>query len=154
MTYGTIYSIFDLMQDTLAREQDLYDDYFEYKNAGNMIEAEKINSLIKIMDTAINGYHQLIVNYVNSADALVDDFDEEINVFLENNKYYNYMEWYEYDYSDEIIAVLKEEIFSDFIRDLYSAVVDDDFYSSDEAIQGFINGFSKIDLYLYVINKS
>lgn len=153
MKYGTIYSIFDLMQETIRNSQNLYDDYFEYKNAGNITEAEKVFSVINTMDVVINGYHQLIVNYVNSKDAIVDDFDEEFNIFLENNKYYPYMEWYDYKYSDEAIEEEKKEIFSDFVRELYSAVVDDDFYSSDEKIQAFINGFSKIDLYLYIVSK-
>ena len=153
MKYGTIYSIFDLMQDTIARQQDLYDDYYDYKNTGNMLEAEKINSLIKTMDTAIAGYHDLVVNYVNSSDALVDDFYDEIDIFLENNRYYSYREWYEYNYCDETIQALKQEVFSEFISELYSAVVNDGFYSSDEKIQAFINGFSKVDLYLYVVSK-
>ena len=153
MKYRTIYSIFDLMQDTTARQQDLYDDYFEYKNAGNIFEAKKVFSVIKTMDMAIAEYHKLIVGYVNSSDALVDDFDDEIDFFLESNKYYSYRDWYEYNYCDETIQALKEEVFSEFISELYSAVVNDNFYSSDEKIQAFINGFSKVDLYLYVVNK-
>lgn len=153
MKYGTIYSIFELMQDTIKNSQNLYDDYFEYKKAGSIVEAEKVHSLIKTMDTAISGYHQLIVNYVNSADALVDDFDDDIDYFLEKNKYYTYAKWNENNYSDDTIDALKEEVFSEFIRDLYSAVVDNDFNSNDEKIQAFINDFSKIDLYLYIVSK-
>lgn len=154
MKYSTINSIFDLMQDTIARQQDLYDDYYEYKKAGKITEAEKIFSLIKTMDTVINGYYQLIVNYVKTEKPFIDDFNEDINIFLERNGYYTYKEWREYNYSEETIEVLEKEIFSDFIHELYIAIVDDDFYTSDEKIQAFINGFSKIDLYLYVISKS
>ena len=153
MKYGTIYSIFDLMQETTARQQDLYDDYFEYKNAGNTLEAKKVFSVIKTMDMAIAEYHKLIVNYVNSADALVDDFDDEFEEFLEDN-IYDLDDYYEYGYSDEAIEELKEEARAEFMIRLWSSVIDDNFYSNDEAIQSFINGFNKIDLYLYIISKS
>lgn len=153
MTYGTIYSIFDLMQDTIARQEDIYDDYYEYKKAGNMLEAKRIFSLIKTMDTAIDGYHKLIVNYVNSADSVVDDFDDEFEEFLEDN-IYDLDDCYEYGYSDEAIEEIKKEARSKFIIDMWSSVIDDNFCSNDEAIQTFINGFAKIDLYLYIISKS
>ena len=153
MTYSTIYSIFDLMQDTIARQDDIYDDYYEYKKAGNMLEAERIFSLIKTMDVAIDGYHKLIVNYVNSADSLVDDFDDEFEEFLEDN-IYDLDDCYEYGYCEEAIEEIKKEARSEFIIKMWSCVIDDNFCSNDEAIQNFINGFSKIDLYLYIISKS
>ena len=153
MDYKTINNIFDLMLETEEQSGELDIIRRTAKTKGDVLAVETILSTQKAMTTAILGYHNLIVDYVNSADAVIDDFDEDIDVFLENNKYYSYDEWNEYKYSDEAIVELKEIVFSQFISELYSAVIDDNFYSSDEAIQSFINGFSKIDLYLYILSK-
>lgn len=153
MDYRTINKIFDLMLETEEQNSALDEIRRVKKAKGEVLAVETILSTQKAMTTAILSYHNLIMDYVNSAEAVIDDFDEDINVFLENNKYYSYNEWNEYKYSDEAIAELKEIVFSQFISELYSAVIDDNFYSSDEAIQSFINGFSKIDLYLYILSK-
>ena len=153
MDYKTINNIFDLMLETEERSGELDIIRRTAKAKGDVLAVETILSTQKAMTTAILSYHNLIVDYVNSAESVIDDFDEDIDVFLENNKYYSYNEWNEYKYSDEAIAELKEIVFSQFISELYSAVIDDNFYSSDEAIQSFINGFSKIDLYLYILSK-
>ena len=153
MKYGTINSIFDLMEDTLARQYDLYDDYYEYKKAGNLGESAKVFSLIKAMDIVINEYHQLIVNFVKTDKPRIDDFDDDVKIFLERNNYYSHTEWRRCNYSEELIESLEKDIFADFIHELRLSVIDDNFCSSDKAIQEFINGFVKIDLYLYILSK-
>ena len=153
MTYLMIYRIFDLMQETQKALDDINELRMSLKKQGKYAETEGLIEAETKMTSAILAYHDLIVRYVNSADALIDDFDDEFEEFLEDN-IYDLDDYYEYGYSDEAIEEIKKEARSRFIIDMWSCVIDDNFYSNDEAIQTFINGFSKIDLYLYIIYKS
>lgn len=154
MEYRIINNIFDLMQETIKQVDALYEEKTKAKNKGDAITVKAIDEAITVMNVAINEYHGLICNYVNSKNALIDDFDDEINEFLEENGYFNDIEDYiKYGYSDDSIREEKKEIFKDFIGALFSAVVDDDFNSNDDEIQTFIDGFDKLDLYLYILSK-
>lgn len=154
MTYSMICNIFDLMQDTQKALDDINELRMSLKKQGKYAEAEGLEEVEAKMTSAILSYHNLIVRYVNFADALlIDDFGEEFEEFLEDN-IYDLDDYYEYGYSDEAIEELKEEARTEFLIEMWTSVIDNNFYSSDEAIQTFINGFSKIDLYLYIIHKS
>lgn len=153
MEYKTISDIFYMMKETEEQNFNLDDIRLEAKARGDVLEVENILKVQSAMTTVILKYHSLICDYVHSKEALIDDFDDEIKEFLEENKYYPYDDWNDYKYSDEAIEEEKKEIFKEFIHTLHSAVVDDDFYSNDKQIQEFINRFSKIDLYLYILSK-
>lgn len=153
MTYSIINNIFDLMQDTQKALDDINELRLSLKKRGKHTEAEGLEEVEAKMTSAILGYHDLIVRYVNSADALVDDFDDDFEEFLEDN-IYDLNDCYEYGYSEEAIEEIKNEARKTFMIEMWTSVIDDNFNSSDEKIQAFINGFSKIDLYLYIISKS
>lgn len=153
MTYRMIVNIFDLMQETQKAFDDISDLRINLKKQGKYAESEGLLKAEAKMTSAILSYHDLIVKYVNSADALIDDFDDDFERFLEGN-IYDLDDCYEYGYSEEAIEEVKTEARERFIIDMWTSVIDDNFYSRDEAIQTFINGFNKIDLYLYIISKS
>lgn len=153
MTYSMVSNIFDLMQDTQKALDDINELRMNLKKQGKYAETDGLLEAETRMTSAILGYHDLIVRYVNSADALIDDFDDEFEEFLEEN-IYDLGDYYEYGYCEEAIEEIKKETRGTFIIKMWSSVIDDNFYSSDEAIQSFINGFNKIDLYLYIISKS
>lgn len=152
MTYSMIYNIFDLMQNTQKALDDINELRMSLKKQGKYAETEGLLEAETKMTSAILGYHDLIVRYVNSADALIDDFDDEFEEFLEDN-IYDLDDYYEYGYSEEAIEEIKKEARRTFIIEMWSSVIEDNFYNRDEAIQTFINGFSQIDLYLYIISK-
>lgn len=152
MTYSMIYNIFDLMQNTQKALDDINELRINLKKQCKYAEAEGLLEAEAKMTSAILGYHDLIVRYVNSADALIDDFDDEFEEFLEDN-IYDLDDCYEYGYCEEAIEEIKKEARRTFIIEMWSSVIEDNFYNRDEAIQTFINGFSKIDLYLYIISK-
>lgn len=153
MTYSMICNIFDLMQDTQKALDDINELRMSLKKQGKYAEAEGLEEVEAKMTSAILGYHKLIVRYVNFADALlIDDFGDEFEEFLEDN-IYDLDDCYEYGYCEEAIEEIKKEARRKFIIEIWSSVVDDNFYNRDEAIQTFINGFSKLDLYLYIVSK-
>jgi hypothetical protein len=141
------------MLETQKVLDEISETRLNLKKQGNYAEADDLLKAEAKMTSAILNYHGLIAKYVKSENALIDDFDEEFEEFLENN-IYNLDVYYEYGYSDEAIEEIKKAMRKEFMIEMWTSVIDDNFNSSDETIQTFINGFSKIDLYLYIISKS
>lgn len=102
MTYSMISNIFDLMQDTQKALDDINELRMNLKKQGKYAETDGLLEAETRMTSAILGYHDLIVRYVNSADALIDDFDDEFEEFLEDN-IYDLGDYYEYGYCEEAI---------------------------------------------------
>ena len=152
MTYSMIYNIFNLMQETQKSLDDIGEMRLSLKKQGRLIEAENLLDAEKKMVAVLSSYRDIIIDYVNSADTLVDDFDEEFEEFLEDN-IYDLEDYYENGSSNDAINEAKEETRRDFIAIIWSSVIEENFYNRDETIQTFINGFSQIDLYLYIISK-
>lgn len=152
MTYSMIGSIFDLMQDTIKALEDISELRINLKKQGRFAEREGLLEAEAKMTSVLFTYKNLIERYVNSADALIDDFDDDFEEYLENN-IYDLDDYYEYGYSDEAINEIKAEDRRDFLFEIWSSVVEENFYNSDKKIQAFINGFNKLDLYLYIISK-
>lgn len=152
MTYKMIVNIFDLMQETQNALDDINELRISLKKQGRLAETEGLLEAEARMTSVLFTYDNLIENYVKSADALIDDFDDEFEEFLEDN-IYDLDDYYEYGYSDDAINEIKAETRRDFILTIWSSVVEDNFYNSDKDIQAFINGFNKIDLYLYIVSK-
>lgn len=152
MTYSMIYNIFDLMQETIKAFDDISELRINLKKQCKFAEAEGLLEAEKKITSVLFTYKNLIEQYVNSADALIDDFDDEFEEYLEDN-IYDLSDYYEYDYSDEAINEVKAEARKDFYSIIWSSVTEDNFHNIDKDIQAFINGFNKIDLYLYIISK-
>lgn len=152
MTYKMIVNIFDLMQETQKALDDINELRISLKKQGRLAETEGLLEAEARMTSVLFTYDNLIEGYVKSADALIDDFDDEFEEFLEDN-IYDLDDYYEYGYSDDAINEIKAETRREFILTIWSSVVEDNFYNSDKDIQAFINGFNKIDLYLYIVSK-
>lgn len=153
MNYKTINNIFELMLETQKVLDEISETRLNLKKQGSYAEADDLLKAEAKMTSAILNYHGLIAKYVKSENALIDDFDDDFEEFLEDN-IYDLNDCYEYGYSKEAIEEIKNEARKTFMIEMWTSVIDNNFYSSDETIQNFINGFSKIDLYLYIINKS
>lgn len=152
MNYKMIVNIFDLMQDTQKALDDINELRMSLKKQGRLAETEGLLEAETRMTWVLFTYSNLIESYAKSADALIDDFDDDFEEYLEDN-IYDLNDYYEYGYSDEAINEIKAEARKEFISTIWSSVVEDNFYNRDKDIQAFINGFSKIDLYLYIISK-
>lgn len=152
MTYKMIVNIFDLMQDTQKAIDDINELRINLKKQGKFAETEGLLEAEARMTVVLSTYSNLIEDYVKSADTLIDDFDDEFEEYLENN-IYDFDDYYEYGYSNEAINEIKAEARRSFFNTIWSSVVEDNFYNNDKGIQAFINGFNKIDLYLYILSK-
>lgn len=152
MTYKMIVNIFDLMQETQKALDDINELRISLKKQGRLAETEGLLEAEARMTSVLFTYDNLIEGYVKSADALIDDFDDEFEEFLEDN-IYDLDDYYEYGYSDDAINEIKAETRREFILTIWSSVVEDNFFNTDKDIQAFINGFNRLDLYLYIISK-
>lgn len=152
MTYKMIVNIFDLMEETIKALNDISELRISLKNQGKLAETERLLEAETRMTSVLFTYSNLIECYVKSADALIDDFDDDFEEYLENN-IYDLDDYYEYGYSNEAINEIKAEVRRSFFNTIWSSVVEDNFYNNDKGIQAFINGFNKIDLYLYILSK-
>lgn len=149
MTYSAIYNIFNLMQDTQKAIDSISELRLNLKKQGKYTEMEGLIEAEVKMSRAILNYHELIARYVISNTAFVDNFDDEFEAFLEDNIY----NLDDCGYNSEETEGVKKELRRSFIKNIWSSVIDDDFYNEDEKIQAFINGFDKLDLYLYILSK-
>lgn len=152
MNYKMVVNLFDLMEETQKALDDINELRMSLKKQGRLAETEGLLKAETRMTAVLFTYGNLIEGYVKSADALVDDFDDEFEGYLENN-IYDFDDYYKYGYSNEAINEIKAETRRSFFNTIWSSVVEDNFYNSDKDIQAFINGFNKIDLYLYIISK-
>ena len=152
MEYKTIYNIFNLMQETQKALDDIGDLRTNLKKQGRLTEAENLFDAEKRIMAVLSSYRDIIINYVNSAECIVDDFDEEFEEFLKDN-IYDLKDYYENDCSNDAINDAKEEARRDFIATIWASVIEENFYNRDETIQAFINSFSQIDLYLYITDR-
>ena len=151
MTYKEISDIFYIMREQERDICTLDEIRINLRKKGRMQEAEMISNAQCYLTATILKYHTLISEYAESEGALIEDFTDEINEFLEYNNYFPYMEWNEYKYSREAIQEEKQEIFKDFTYTLYYIIIENNFHTEDKAIQAFINNYSKLDLYLYIL---
>ena len=152
MNYKMVANIFDLMEETQKALDDINELRMSLKKQGRLAETEGLLEAETRMTAVLFTYGNLIEGYVKSADALVDDFDDEFEEFLEDN-IYDLDDYYEYGYSDDAINEIKAETRREFILTIWSSVVEDNFFNTDKDIQAFINGFNRLDLYLYIISK-
>lgn len=152
MTYEMIVNIFDLMEETQKVLDDINELKMSLKKQNRLAETEGLLEAETRMAAVLFTYSNLIEGYVKSADILIEDFDDEFEEFLEDN-IYDLDDYYEYGYSDEVINEIKAEIRRKFILTIWSSVVEDNFYNRDKDTQAFINGFNRLDLYLYIISK-
>lgn len=152
MTYKMIVNIFDLMQDTIKALDDIGETRVNLKKQGRLAEAKDLLKAEAEMTSVLFTYKGLIENYVKSANAVIDDFDDDFEQYLEGNIYdvedYDY-----YGYDEDIICEIKAEMREKFYCIIWSSVVEENFYNMNKDIQAFIDGFDRLDLYLYIISK-
>lgn len=152
MTYKMVSNIFDLMQDTIKALDDVGGTRVNLKKQGKLAEAEALLKAEAGMTSILFTYKGLIENYVKSADAIVDDFDDDFEQYLEGN-IYDLEDYYYYGYCEDAINEIKAEMREKFYCIIWSSVVEENFYNMNKDIQAFIDGFNKLDLYLYIISK-
>lgn len=152
MTYEMINNIFDLMQNTIKGLNDVDEIRVNLKKQGKHTETEDLLKAEAKLTSVLLTYRNLIENYVKSADALIDNFDDDFEQYLEGN-IYDVEDYGYYGYDEDEIREIKAEMREKFYCIIWSSVVEENFYNMNKDIQAFINSFDKLDLYLYIISK-
>ena len=152
MTYEMINNIFDLMQNTIKGLNDVDEIRVNLKKQGKHTETENLLKIETNLTSVLLTYRGLIENYVKSANAVIDNFDDDFEQFLEGN-IYDLEDYYYYGYCEDAISEIKAEMREKFYCIIWSSVVEENFYNMNKDVQAFINGFDRLDLYLYIISK-
>ena len=152
MDYLTFVGIFSLMEDSQTMLNAVGDEREALKKQYKIAESKSLYEVEKTLTKTVNTYRDILIDCIASGDILIDDFDDDLENYL-NSHIYNLDDFYEYGYPEDAIDEIKQKQKEGFLMALWSSVVEDDFYNSDSDIQGFINNYPKIDIFMYTVDR-